>query len=199
MEYRNSFRTIKDSRTDHKLWIEMEYCEGGTLSDYVLQKKPSNDIKYRFMLEISSGVAFLHKSGVRHRDLTSSNIVIAIDAGQEHAKVGDFGLAKVASSSSALQEYYESSGSNFGAKYFMPLEVFKGEKYRKKSDIFSMGLIFHAMAPTLSSKEIDGKEVLVAVSSSGEAIGETMKANFKLNDEDKLAGNLMSKDVYRLV
>ena len=143
VEYRNSFASVDD-----KLWVEMEFCNGGTLNDYVLQKRPGRDIQHRFVVEISSGVAFLHAQGVVHRDLKPENIMICIDEEQQpHVKVGDFGLAKVLADCNyggKQLDYYLSTGC--GTEYFMAPEVYNGH-YTEKADIFSMGIIVYSMIP----------------------------------------------------
>ena len=145
VEYRNSFASVDD-----KLWVEMEFCNGGTLNDYVLEKWPGRDIKHRFIVEISSGVAFLHAQGVVHRDLKPENIMICIDAEQQpHIKVGDFGLAKVLADCNyggQQLQYYLSTGC--GTEYFMAPEVYNGH-YTAKTDIFSMGIIVYSMVPVV--------------------------------------------------
>ena len=50
VEYRNSFASF-----DNKLWLELEYCNGGTLNDFVIEMNPGRDIRHRFFLEISAG------------------------------------------------------------------------------------------------------------------------------------------------
>ncbi len=157
VEYRNSFASV-----DNKLWLEMEFCNGGTLNDYVIQKKPGRDIKHRFMLEMSSGVAFLHANCVVHRDLKPENIMISLDEeNQPHIKVGDFGLAKVLASCNnqgQMLQYYLTSGC--GTEYFMAPEVYDGH-YTEKADIFSMGVIMFALVAGPISKTFDKKKYLV--------------------------------------
>ncbi len=142
-----------------KLWVESEYCDGGTLNKYFWKKmyqKQCKDVKHRFMVEISDALAFLHNKGVTHRDLKPDNIMISEGPppGEAHIRVSDFGLAKLIASckhGGQLKKFYNSSGN--GTKYYMAPE-FYDEHYTRPGDIFSMGLIFNALlqGSSLSSK-----------------------------------------------
>ena len=101
-----------------------------------------NATKHRLMVEISSGVAFLHAHGVVHRDLKPENIMISNDRDNTpHAKVADFGLAKVIAScqnQEQMMEYYMTSMC--GTNMFMAPEVYAGH-YTEKADVFSFGVL----------------------------------------------------------
>ena len=156
-KYRNYFVAI-----NNKVWIEMEYCNGGTLNNYVIQQNPNRDIKHHFMVGISAGLAFLHDLGIVHHDLTPESIMVCIDPDKPPwIKITDFGLVKLTASCNfkgKLQQFYLSSG--FMTHLFMAPEVYN-EQYTDKGDIFSMGVIFLSIIPTLSVHELDDKYYLV--------------------------------------
>ena len=158
VEYQNFFVAV-----NKKLWIEMEHCNGGTLNDYVIRVTPSRNIKHKFMVEISSGVAFLHNKGIIHHDLTPESIMVCTDPDRPPSiKITDFGLTKMVASCNfrgKLQQYYLYAG--FLTKYFMAPEVYN-EKYTEKGDIFSIGVIFLSIVPSLSLHWLyDGKDYLI--------------------------------------
>ena len=70
------------------------YCNGGCLEDYILKegKKPrlTNEQKYRVILEIAEGLAYMHSNNVIHRDLKSDNILMH----NGHPVIADFGLSR---------------------------------------------------------------------------------------------------------
>ena len=163
VEYRNSFASVDD-----KLWVEMELCNGGTLNDYVIEKNPGGNIKHQFMVQISSGVTFLHAQGVVHRDLKPENVMIHMDEEQQpHVKVGDFGLAKVLADCNyggQQLQYYLSTGC--GTEYFMAPEVYDGH-YTEKADIFSMGMVFYSISVDISWIVDGSKKYLVKYNPAG--------------------------------
>ncbi|XP_038079378.1 serine/threonine-protein kinase 35-like [Patiria miniata] len=127
---------------DGKVCLVMEYCCGGDLNDFLLShtREPQRDL--RFMRQIASAVAFLHANGIIHRDLKPDNILLTADG---TLKVGDFGLAKLASDSKqggSLQNYYMKSFR--GHRFFVAPEVLD-KRYTEKSDVFLMGEIFVCM------------------------------------------------------
>ena len=201
VEYRNSFASF-----DNKLWLELEYCNGGTLNDYAIEKNPGCDIKHRLFVEISSGVAFLHENGIVHRDLKPDNIMICIDEDrQPHCKVGDFGLAKVLADcnySGQVLHYY--LRSECGTEFFMAPEVYNGH-YTEKADVFSLGMIFRTMVPSLNWQYTGGKRFII-VKYKGEPYGKYMNKTgnnlFYPDSCDKMGQklknllNLMSKYGY---
>ena len=161
VEYRNSYTSVV------KLWAELEYCNGGTLNDYIIKKNPGGEIKHQFMVEIASGVAFLHSQGVLHRDLTPENIMIDIDGDQPHIKISDFGLVKVLTSchyEGQLLQYYLTKGGS--TEYYMAPEVYDGQ-FTEKADVFSLGMIYYAMVPYPSWNTIGTKKLLLVECSVG--------------------------------
>ncbi|KIH62977.1 hypothetical protein ANCDUO_06735 [Ancylostoma duodenale] len=70
----------------------MEYCGGGTLRKYIddshLLGNPRNI--WKLFSEILSGLDYVHRQGMIHRDIKPMNILLDIEG---HIKIGDFGLA----------------------------------------------------------------------------------------------------------
>ena len=158
VSYQNSVRYPPMSMD---LWIEMEYCNGGSLNDYFFTHNPNSKQILTIMKQVSSAVAHLHKIKVIHRDLKPDNILILQNRQSQipTAKIADFGLAKAIADgqfSGNMEQYYMSTVC--GTEFFMAPEVY-GKRYTYKADIFSMGVIFYALTiPTArSSNRIQGK------------------------------------------
>ena len=135
-------------------WLQMEYCNAGNLDSFWKTKNPNMKIKHSFMKEISEAVAHLHENGVAHRDIKPENILISLEDGEYHTKLGDFGVAKKLDTNVTSNQFMSTKG--MGSPFFMAPEIFDpvGKKtkeharkveYTPKVDVFSMGIIFRAM------------------------------------------------------
>ncbi|NP_001268874.1 interferon-induced, double-stranded RNA-activated protein kinase isoform X1 [Mesocricetus auratus] len=116
------------------LFIQMEFCDKGTLEQWmtsVKQRKVDNDLFLELAEQITTGVDYIHSKGLIHRDLKPSNIFL-VD--EKHIKIGDFGLV------TAL----ENDGNrtkNTGSLLYMSPEQLSLQEYGKEVDIFALGLI----------------------------------------------------------
>jgi len=79
-----------------KLLIEMEYCEGGNLADFLAQlDQPLKEFEILTIFEqIVSAITYIHDRNILHRDLKTANIFMTKD---KIFKVGDFGICKILS------------------------------------------------------------------------------------------------------
>ncbi len=87
---------IYDFGVDGAAYITMEYVEGRSLSEAVqAEGKLPLERFYKVFADVCAGLAHAHRKGVVHRDIKPSNILIQeASAGEETAKLADFGLAK---------------------------------------------------------------------------------------------------------
>uniref|UniRef100_A0AC35UHH6 Protein kinase domain-containing protein n=1 Tax=Rhabditophanes sp. KR3021 TaxID=114890 RepID=A0AC35UHH6_9BILA len=78
---------------DGILMIEMEYAEGGTLSQYLMLQDEYLDEKIVLYLfeQIMDGVTYLHQHDILHRDLKTANIFLKMN----DVKIGDFGISRI--------------------------------------------------------------------------------------------------------
>ncbi|NXV07613.1 E2AK2 kinase, partial [Cettia cetti] len=115
------------------LFIQMEFCEKGTLENWIEKKR--EDRKYYAMaqtkfLEIMKGVQYIHSQELIHRDLKPQNIFISHD---DKIKIGDFGLVTSVA--------FETLTEDRGTKSYMAPEQ-SGARYGKEVDIYALGLIW---------------------------------------------------------
>lgn len=119
-------------------YLVMPYVDGGTLRDYLFQRKQlSLEEAASFLSQIASALQYAHDHGVVHRDVKPSNILLRPDG---YAYLVDFGLAK------AIQgaEVMTSAGAMVGTPEYMAPEQSNGfSDYR--SDIYSLGIILYQM------------------------------------------------------
>src|SRR5512141_3207240 len=127
-------------------YLVMELLSGESLSS-MLGDSP---LKLRQFLDLAvqlaEGLTAAHDSGLVHRDLKPSNIMVSAE---EHAKILDFGLAKVlvpdGNKTSAPTSDLTEPGVVMGTAGFMSPEQVRGEPASAASDQFSLGCVFYQM------------------------------------------------------
>ena len=122
-----------------EMMIIMPYYDSGDLIHYMT--KDFYNISWGKKLENLSGIILglrgLHSAGITHRDLHSGNILCNGKSGKNGKNtvvISDLGLSKSATSESIDNE-------NYGIIPYMAPEIFQGQEYTKKSDIYSFGMI----------------------------------------------------------
>ncbi|XP_042896512.1 uncharacterized protein [Parasteatoda tepidariorum] len=132
--YLDSFFNCKGS-----LFIVMSYCEKGSLHDVI---KNRNGILFKedeiinWIVQICMALKYLHDQNILHRDLKTQNIFLS-----KHnlIKVGDFGISRLFKTENA-------SASLFSSPSYTSPEVFFGEPFSQKSDVWSLGCCGYELA-----------------------------------------------------
>jgi serine/threonine-protein kinase len=116
-------------------YIVMEYVEGRTLADLIAAQGPLPSSRaVRLVTEVCSGLEYAHAHGVIHRDVKPSNILVTAGGA---AKVGDFGIARVAGS------HVTRTGAILGTPAYMAPEQLRGQALDGRSDIFALGVTLY--------------------------------------------------------
>ncbi len=124
-------------------FLVMEYLEGHTLKQVFEKQAPMPpDAALEILIQMASGMAYVHRQHVVHRDLKPSNVMLVERSdGRPWVKILDFGIAR------ALQEFdghLTPSGAELGTAQYMSPEQAKGSRdVDPRSDVYALGAILY--------------------------------------------------------
>ena len=120
-------------------YIVMEYVDGSTLKELILNKAPfDEETTLGVAMQIAAGLLHAHNNDIVHRDIKSQNILVTHDG---EVKIADFGIARVAKVSTLT-----SDASSMGSVHYFSPEQARGGFVDHKSDIYSLGITMYEMA-----------------------------------------------------
>uniref|UniRef100_D3ZTD6 NIMA-related kinase 3 n=1 Tax=Rattus norvegicus TaxID=10116 RepID=D3ZTD6_RAT len=126
MKHPNIVAFKESFEAEGHLYIVMEYCDGGDLTQRIKQQKGKlfpEDTVLNWFIQICLGVNHIHKRRVLHRDIKSKNVFLTHDG---KVKLGDFGSARLLSSPMAFARTY------VGTPYYVPPEIWENLPYNNK-------------------------------------------------------------------
>ncbi|KAF3439775.1 hypothetical protein FNV43_RR18053 [Rhamnella rubrinervis] len=131
----NIIRLFEAIETEDRIYLVLEYCEGGDLAAYIHRHgRVSEAVARHFMRQLAAGLQVLQEKHLIHRDLKPQNLLLSTNELTPQLKIGDFGFAR-----SLMPQGL--ADTLCGSPLYMAPEIIQNQKYDAKADLWSVGAI----------------------------------------------------------
>jgi serine/threonine protein kinase/lipopolysaccharide biosynthesis regulator YciM len=133
--------------SEHGPYIVMEFARGQSLRQLLRSGAMQIEPAIELMEQMCSAIASAHSAGIIHRDLKPDNIIIETHLdGSVHAKVLDFGIAKMREAQAEEADTVNLTGANIiGSPAYMSPEQSMGMELDARSDVYALGIMLYEM------------------------------------------------------
>ena len=139
MFHKNIIKLYEIMETNERIYLVMEFCEGGDLYNYILTRGHLSERQScKFFHEIIEALSYLNSLKIVHRDIKPENFLLDTSGKSISLKLIDFGISN----------NYDGNllNTSCGTNAFAAPEMYKGEKYNGLlCDIWSAGIVLYAM------------------------------------------------------
>jgi len=129
-------KLIEHLKIDDVNYLILEFCDLGTLADYIASKK--KDMDYIYSIQIILGLQYLFHKNILHRDIKPQNILLKSNLSSSDVKICDFGFSKQLADDDLYSTFC-------GSPLYMAPEIFSHNPYSDKADIWSLGVILYEL------------------------------------------------------
>ena len=119
------------------LYIAMEFVKGHDLEDLLRDQSLTRSETLEVLAQVCDGLGFAHRQHIVHRDIKPANVRVQRDGKRLHAKVMDFGVAKISNSDMTA------TGMVMGTVSYMAPEYIRTGKPDPRSDLFAVGVMLY--------------------------------------------------------
>ena len=136
LNHHNIVTIFSFHRIENDYIIAMEYIEGRSLKELLLEKKQLHPAEaVDIIIQIAEGLRYAHSHNVIHRDIKPANILISKDG---KIKISDFGIAKIFGSQGLTK-----TGILIGTPWYTSPEQIQGRDIDFRTDLYSLGVTFY--------------------------------------------------------
>ena len=188
LEYKYIVKCFDSFEENNSLNIVMEYCEKGDLATLLKDYKQKNkylpeNLIWKFFIQISLGLAYIHYHKILHRDLKTLNIFLTKNL---DVKIGDLGVAKILQNT--LHAY-----TFIGTPFYLSPEICEEKPYNEKSDVWALGCVLYELCTFKHPYNAKNQPALFLkiISGNYEPIGDNYNYS---NDLKKMIDSLLEKN-----